>query len=407
MTARVCAALALRRGFVVTIVMCASLWSRPAAAGTLTLTWDANTEPNLAGYILSVGVAPGQYTSTVDVGNTTTYVFTEPDPTLTYYFAVRAYNTSRQMSPYSLEVNSAPAPLPVVTTGAASSVTANGAVLSGSANPMGLSSSGYFEYGATSGYGASTPTVGLGSGMQAVAIANGTLSNLACSSTYHFRAVAMNGSGTAFGNDATLTTSSCALPTVTTGGAISISATGATLTSTVTPNGSSATAAFQYGLTTSYGSTTAGSPVSSSMASVAIAASGLSCGTLYHFRGVATNGSGSAYGADATFTTSACSTPPPPSGVPPTITGPPPDGTISSGQTVTMNVWATGTAPLTYQWYRGSSGVTTNPIAGATSLSYKTPPLTSTSTFWVRVSNGAGSVNSRTVTITVLKKKKG
>src|SRR5262245_19443565 len=106
---------------------------------------------------------------------------------------------------------------------------------------------------------------------------------------------------------------------------------------------------------------TSGSPVTSSMGSVAIGASGLACRTLYHFRGVATNGTGSGYGADSTFTTQACSS----SGIPPTITGPPPDGTIYSGQTVTMNVWARGTSPLTYQWYRGLTGVTTNPIDGA------------------------------------------
>src|SRR5262245_26273407 len=149
MTARVCAALRLRLGLIATIVMCVSLWSEAAAAGTLTLTWDPNTEPDIAGYMLSIGLASRQYTTTVDIGNQTTYVFTEPDPSKIYYFAVRAYNTSRQMSPYSLEVQSVPSglPLPTVTTGTASSVSATGAVLSGSANPMGVTSTGYFQYG--------------------------------------------------------------------------------------------------------------------------------------------------------------------------------------------------------------------------------------------------------------------
>src|SRR5262245_39249528 len=108
MTAWVCAARRLRLGFVVTVALCASLWSRPAAAGTSTLTWDANTEPNLAGYKLSIGVVPGQYTSTVDVGTQTSYLFTEPDPTVKYYFAVRAYNASGLFSSYSPEVQSTP-----------------------------------------------------------------------------------------------------------------------------------------------------------------------------------------------------------------------------------------------------------------------------------------------------------
>ena len=61
--------------------------------------------------------------------------------------------------------------------------------------------------------------------------------------------------------------------------------------------------------------------------------------------------------------------------------------TIASGQTATMSVAATGTAPLTYQWYVGTSGTTTSPIAGATASSYTTPALTTTTSYWVRVSN--------------------
>src|SRR6185295_12348440 len=51
-------------------------------------------------------------------------------------------------------------------------------------------------------------------------------------------------------------------------------------------------------------------------------------------------------------------------------------------------------APLSYQWYRGGSGVTTDPIAGATSTSFTTPPVTNTTSFWVRVSNPYGHADS-------------
>src|SRR6187401_52637 len=64
------------------------------AEATVTLAWDANTDPNVTGYVLSYGVAPGQYTRSVDVGSQTAYQFSEPDPTATYYFAVRAYNAA-------------------------------------------------------------------------------------------------------------------------------------------------------------------------------------------------------------------------------------------------------------------------------------------------------------------------
>jgi hypothetical protein len=86
----------------------------------------------------------------------------------------------------------------------------------------------------------------------------------------------------------------------------------------------------------------------------------------------------------------------------PSITTQPQSQTINSGQTATMSVVAAGTPPLSYQWYQGASGVTTNPIAGATGTSYTTPPLTATTSYWVQVSNAEGSVNSNTDVITVL-----
>lgn len=85
--------------------------------------------------------------------------------------------------------------------------------------------------------------------------------------------------------------------------------------------------------------------------------------------------------------------------VAPTITDEPDSITISSGQTATLNVVATGTGPLSYQWYVGSSGDTTNPIAGATSPSFTTPPLTATTSYWVRVSNATGTDDSQTATV--------
>ena len=86
----------------------------------------------------------------------------------------------------------------------------------------------------------------------------------------------------------------------------------------------------------------------------------------------------------------------------PTITTQPQNQTISAGTTASLDVIATGTAPLTYQWYTGTSGVTTSPIAGATGSSYTTQALTSTTSYWVRVSNTAGSVDSSTASITVI-----
>jgi hypothetical protein len=87
--------------------------------------------------------------------------------------------------------------------------------------------------------------------------------------------------------------------------------------------------------------------------------------------------------------------------VAPTITTQPQSQTISPGQTATLSVAASGTPPLSYQWYIGTSGNVANPIGGATSSSYTTPALTSTTRYWVRVTNTSGTADSNTATISV------
>lgn len=94
-----------------------------------------------------------------------------------------------------------------------------------------------------------------------------------------------------------------------------------------------------------------------------------------------------------------CGTPPP-ACTAPAITAQPTSRTIAAGSSTTLSVSASGTAPLTYQWYVGSSGNTSTPIPGQTGASLITTP-TSTTTYWVRVSNSCGTANSQTVTVTV------
>lgn len=84
----------------------------------------------------------------------------------------------------------------------------------------------------------------------------------------------------------------------------------------------------------------------------------------------------------------------------PAISGQPASVEIGSGSAATFNVAATGTSP-TFQWYIGTAGVTTTPISGATSTTFTTPALTSTTTYWVRASNAAGTADSNAATATV------
>lgn len=85
----------------------------------------------------------------------------------------------------------------------------------------------------------------------------------------------------------------------------------------------------------------------------------------------------------------------------PVVTTQPQGQLISSGQTASLSVSASGTSPLSYQWYLGASGDVSTPIADATSADYTTPPLTAATDYWVRVTNACGTVDSQAANITV------
>lgn len=80
------------------------LWA--PGTGQAVLTWDANTEPDLAGYkIYMKNSAAGPYSTphVVLVGPTTTYTVTNLSPG-TYWFRITAYDTSGNESAFSNEV---------------------------------------------------------------------------------------------------------------------------------------------------------------------------------------------------------------------------------------------------------------------------------------------------------------
>jgi len=87
------------------------------------------------------------------------------------------------------------------------------------------------------------------------------------------------------------------------------------------------------------------------------------------------------------------------SGTAPAVTTQPANQAVTVGQTATFLVTAAGTAPLAYQWQKG-----TTPISGATSASYTTPATTTADNgtqFTVVVSNSVGSTTSNPATLTV------
>ncbi|NLJ28061.1 MAG: fibronectin type III domain-containing protein, partial [Deltaproteobacteria bacterium] len=86
---------------------CASFFCPPFAySAQVTLAWNANTEPTLAGYKIYYGQASRTYGDPVNVGNQTTYALTLPDlpDGGAYYFAATAYDTSGNESDFSEEL---------------------------------------------------------------------------------------------------------------------------------------------------------------------------------------------------------------------------------------------------------------------------------------------------------------
>ncbi len=75
------------------------------ASQTVTLAWDANLEPDLAGYKLYCGTASGTHSLLSDVGNVTTVTVSNLTEGATLYFVVTAYNTSSLESTPSNEIS--------------------------------------------------------------------------------------------------------------------------------------------------------------------------------------------------------------------------------------------------------------------------------------------------------------
>ena len=290
------------------------LSSRPAIAGTFTLSWDPSPEPDIRGYLVFWGTSPGLETNSVNVGNQTFYQFTEPDPTQTYYFVVRAYNAMGLVSGDSVEVSSAPLNSPLRLTGLSADRPA----------PQPVNVQVTFTATATGG----TPPYQykwlVFDGTRSVIGQNWSTANTFTwqpsvpNPAYTVTVWVRNASTSADAPEAQGTlpfpitaTGPVAPPSVVTGSATSITTTGATVTGTANPNGSATTGFFQFGPTTGYGSTTAQFSAGSGTVSVTVGGviTGLTCNTLYHFRAVATNAGGTVTGADATFTTAACRPP--------------------------------------------------------------------------------------------------
>ncbi|HSZ70413.1 MAG TPA: hypothetical protein VK756_08625 [Solirubrobacteraceae bacterium] len=189
---------------------------------------------------------------------------------------------------------------PTVTSGGTSGVEPQAATLHGTVNPNTVETRYHFEYW-TTGSPVSTPEGNAGSGSGNIE-ETAYISGLQPGTSYHYRLVATSATGTSTGGEAVFTTPSP--PEASTSAASEIRPLQAQLNGNVDPKGSSTTYYFQYGKTTSYGSTTSEGNAGSGMTSVGENTTViLEPGTIYHYRIVAHNEYGTVEGGDQEFKT--------------------------------------------------------------------------------------------------------
>ena len=238
---------------------------------------------------------------------------------------------------------------PAATTLPATYVTTTSAIANGTVNANDQVTTVTFEYGLDTNYGSSgaaLPSSVSGTYNQEVTIG---LESLTPSTTYHYRVVATNATGTTYGLDRWFTTLSP--PEATTTPATGVGTNIVTLNGNVNANGFSTNVTFEYGLTTGYGTSVAANPYTVSGSSDTVVTRGLgilTSNTTYHYRVVATNTNGTAYGDDMSFTT-----------LPGSATNVfPSNGAVEMPRQVTVNWrWEGNGTPAGFRVYEGASQV--------------------------------------------------
>lgn len=241
-----------------------------------------------------------------------------PSTTYHFRFCVRDAEGNVFSGPDMTFTTAAPATPPSVTGSTAAALSAKGATLRANVSAGSSPASLVFQWGTTTAYGSqivhSTPLE-----TSASSLITDALSGLSPSTTYHYRLIATNNEGSSTGPDTTFTTP--ALPIVTTGSASNVQPASAKLNGSYDMQGASYTAVFDFGETSSYGSTISpqsggliiggGGPIIIGGAIILIGGGGTPSATIatlpsttYHFRLRLTDSYGNQFtGSDAVFTT--------------------------------------------------------------------------------------------------------
>jgi hypothetical protein len=241
---------------------------------------------------VAVGSGPGTYTTTITglLSNTTYYV--------------RAYAINSQGTAYGNEVSFKIAPA-TLTTSAATAISVNTAILGGEITNDG--NTAVIErgicYATTQTPDISNNKVTMGTG---TGIFNNTVTGLVNNTLYYVRSYAINGAGTAYGNQVSFTTlASVNVPAISTNAVTSITLTTAFSGGNITSDGGGAITARGVCWATAANPTITGSKTTDGTGTGSFTSnlSGLTAGTIYYVRAYATNSAGTAYGNDVIFTT--------------------------------------------------------------------------------------------------------
>jgi hypothetical protein len=198
-------------------------------------------------------------------------------------------------------------PAPVIGELPASEVSQFAATLNGTLKTGEALVDYHFEYGTTTAYGQTAPIPDDYTPITTETVSvSQPIQGLQAGTTYHYRLVASSPGGTEVkGPDETFTTLPVPAPTVETGASGGVGS--ATLSGAIDPHGWDTSYLFEYGTSTSYGQSWPTVQVDMGALEgsqpVVVNVPNLLPGTTYHYRLVATNGGGTSYGQDMTFTT--------------------------------------------------------------------------------------------------------